>query len=70
MENVYLTAQEALRALADGKVLENEDGYEILLDGDGKIVMRYTMGKRNTLVTVDYADSLANLFIAEETDGS
>jgi hypothetical protein len=64
MEKVYLTAQEALRALADGKVLENEDGYEILLDGD-LLVMRYTMGKHNTLVKENYADSLENLFVVE-----
>jgi hypothetical protein len=64
MEKVYLTPQEALRALADGKVLENEDGYEILLSDD-MIKMRYTMGKHNILVKENYADSLANLFIVE-----
>jgi hypothetical protein len=64
MEKVYLTAREALRALADGAVLENADGCEIRLASDGKIVMQYAMGKHNTLVTADYADSLAGLFTA------
>ena len=53
MDAAYLTAQEALRALADGRVLENDDGAEVLLDGS-LIVMRYTMGKNQTLVAQNY----------------
>jgi hypothetical protein len=71
MKKVYLMPQEALRALADGKVLENEDGCEILLDDD-QIVMRYTFGKHNTLVSNVYSDSYADLFMfveGEEPDG-
>jgi phosphoribosylformylglycinamidine (FGAM) synthase-like amidotransferase family enzyme len=56
METTYLTAEEALHALADGQVLENDDGVNVLLDGN-LVVMRYTMGKNNTLVTQNYNGS-------------
>jgi hypothetical protein len=65
MEIGRLTSQQALRALADGKVLENNDGFEILLQGDN-IIMRYTMGKHNIPVEDSYAGTFAGLFIVQE----
>lgn len=65
MATVILTAQEALRALAEGKVLENEDGFDILLQGDS-IIMRYTMGRHNIPVEDSYTGSFTGLFIRQE----
>jgi len=65
MENVRLTAPEALYALADGKILENEDGFDILLQGSS-VIMRYTMGRHNIPVEDSYSGSFAGLFIRVE----
>jgi hypothetical protein len=65
MDVAYLTAQEALHALADGSVLENDDGAEVLLDGS-LIVMRYTMGKHQSPVMQNYNGAFDKLFVPEE----
>jgi hypothetical protein len=65
MDVAFLTAQEALHALADGHALENEDGVDVLLEGS-LIVMRYTMGKNKTLVTQNYNGSFDKLLMPEK----
>nr|AGS53501.1 hypothetical protein [uncultured bacterium contig00055] len=64
MDELTLTPQEALHALADGKVLENSDGIEIKLEGD-IVVQCYTMGKHNTPVVQNYNGSYAGLMLPE-----
>ena len=69
MEIIRLTPQEALRALADGKVLENDDGFDVLLQCSS-IIMRYTMGRHNIPVEDSYSGSFAGLFIRPEEDNN
>ena len=74
MEIIYLTPQEALHALAEGQILVNDDGANVLLD-DGRMVLRYTMGKHHKLVNQDYNDAFDKLFVPteateEETGGT
>ena len=64
MDIIYLTPQEALRALADGKILENNDGVEVLLQGSN-IMMRFTYGKRNSQFVDMYSDGFDGLFISQ-----
>ena len=60
----FLSAQEALRALADGEVLETEDGCEVLLK-DNKLVLRFEVGKHKTVMEQNYNDSLDNLVVSQ-----
>lgn len=74
MVKIILTPEQALRALARGKVLENEDGLEILLDGS-TIFVKFTMGKNNMLIKQKYCGDFAGLFFfkdmsKEEQDAS
>jgi hypothetical protein len=62
MAVVYLTAQEALHALANGKILENDDGVNVLLSGS-LILMQYTMGKKNSLVKQNYNGAFDKFFL-------
>ena len=63
----FLTAQEALRALADGNVLEDEGGCEVLLK-DNKLVFRFEMGKHKTLMEQNFNDSLDRLVLSQEEE--
>jgi len=67
MEKVYLTPEESLHALANGKILENEDGAEVLLEGS-VILLRYTMGKHNTIVTQNYNAGFDKLCVPLESE--
>jgi hypothetical protein len=60
----YLTPKDALIALANGRILENDEGAEVLLAGAG-LVLRYTMGKNNAPVTNTYKGSFDNLSLPE-----
>ena len=65
MEIVYLSPSEALHALADGKVLENDAGINLFLD-ESLILQQYKMGKNNTLVTQNFNGSYDGFFIPPE----
>ena len=59
---VRLKPDEALHALAKGKILENEDGADVLLSGSS-IMLRYTMGRNNVLVEQNYGGEFDNLYL-------
>ena len=68
MEYQHLTPQEALHALANGKILENDEGICLLLE-DALIVQQYTMGKNNSLVTQNYNGSFTGWFLPPQMGG-
>jgi len=63
----FLTSQEALRALADGHVLEDEDGCDVLLK-DNKLISRFEIGKHRKMMEQNFNNSLDKLVLGQEEE--
>jgi hypothetical protein len=63
-EVTYLTPSAALMALAEGRTLRNEDGFDILLDG-ARLILRYTAGPKSMEITNTYSGSFDALVVKD-----
>ena len=61
----YLTSKQALLALADGKVLENEQGFYVMFRNH-KILLVYEMGKNKVIQESNYNDPFDKLTISTD----